>query len=228
MDFYQTPAHSCGYLPDQYSVNIFADPNAELSTQTYSWLIDYGFRRNGIHLYRPQCPNCSACVPTRVCVDKFKPNRSQQRTLRLNEDLEIKIQTNGFYKQHYDLYKQYIHARHTDSPMSQSTEEDYRTFILGTWSNTQFLECYLDNKLICVAVFDALPQGLSAVYSFYDLSVSKRGVGTLAILKLIEEAAKQGLSYVYLGYWIEACNKMSYKNNFKPIEGYMNNTWQKL
>ncbi len=228
MDFYQTPAHSCGYLPNHYSVNVFADPNVKLSTQTYSWLIDHGFRRNGIHLYRPQCPNCSACVPTRVCVNEFKPNRSQQRTLRLNKDLKINIQVNGFYQQHYDLYKQYIHTRHANSPMDGSTEQDYRIFLLGTWSDTQFFECYLDKKLICVAVFDTLPQGLSAVYSFYDVNLNKRGLGTFAILKLIEEATRQGLSYVYLGYWIEACSKMNYKKNFKPIEGYINSTWQKL
>lgn len=228
MDFYQTPAHSCGYLPNQFSVNIFADPNVKLSTQTYSWLIDYGFRRNGVHLYRPQCPNCSACVPTRVCVEDFKPNRSQQRALRLNTDLEIFTKAKDFHQEHYNLYTRYIHNRHTDSPMGQSSDEDYKTFLLGTWSDTKFLEFYLDKKLICVMVFDELPQGLSAVYSFYDVNLSKRGLGNLAVLKLIEEAAKNNLPYVYLGYWIEACSKMNYKNNFKPIEGYVNNTWQKI
>ncbi len=228
MDFYKTPAHRCGYLPNRYSVNIFADPNIQITTRTYSWLIDYGFRRNGNHLYRPQCPHCSACVPTRVCVNKFKPNRSQQRTLRLNQDVTAQVLPKDFYKEHYDLYKKYLHARHTDSPMDQSTIDDYREFILGTWSNTKFLEFRLNKKLICVGVFDVLPQGLSAVYSFYDINFSKRGLGTLAILKLIEEAAIRKLPYLYLGYWIKACDKMSYKTNFKPIQGYVNNNWQQL
>ena len=228
MNFYQTSAHLCGYLSDRYSVNIFADPNKEMSIQTYSWLIDHGFRRNGAHLYRPQCPHCSACIPTRVCVGEFKPNRSQQRNLCTNNDIELQIVTKDFYQGHYDLYKQYLHARHTDSPMDESSIEDYREFILGTWSNTQFLEFRFDNKLICVAVFDVLPQGLSAVYSFYDANFNKRGLGTFAILKLIEETATRGLPYLYLGYWIKACNKMSYKSNFRPIEGYINKIWQNL
>ena len=228
MNFYQTPAHPCGYLPDHYSVNIFADPNAKISTQTYSWLIDHGFRRNGVHLYRPQCPNCSACVPTRVCVKDFKPNRSQQRTLRLNKDLLVHSKAKDFYLEHYNLYRDYIRSRHIDSPMNESTTEEYCEFILGSWSDTKFLEFRLDEKLICVCVFDTLPQGLSAVYSFYDTAFNKRSLGTFAILKLIEEAVNRKLQYLYLGYWISDCTKMSYKTNFKPIQGYIDNNWQKL
>lgn len=228
MDFYQTPAHPCGYLSDRYSANIFADPNKEMSTRIYSWLIDHGFRRNGNHLYRPRCPQCSACVPTRVCVSAFKPNRSQQRTLRLNQDLTAQVLLKDFYQEYYDLYKQYLHTRHADSPMDQSTIEDYREFIIGSWSNTQFLEFRLGKKLICVVVFDVLPQGLSAVYSFYDIYFSKRGLGTFAILKLIEETVTRKLPYLYLGYWIKECNKMSYKTNFKPIEGYVNKDWKQI
>ena len=228
MDFYQTPAHPCGYLPNRFSVNIFADPNIEFTTRTYSRLIDYGFRRNGKQLYRPQCPHCSACVPTRVCVNEFKPSRSQQRTLRMNQDLEVRTQPGNFYQEHYNLYTQYICSRHIDSPMGQSTEEDYKTFILGTWSNTKFLEFYLNKKLVSTAVFDVLPQGLSAVYCYYDVDYSRRGLGNLAILKLIEKAADTKLPYLYLGYWIKECQKMSYKNKFRPIEGYINNTWQLL
>ena len=228
MEFYQTPAHLCGYLPNRYSVNIIADPNKELSSEIYSTLIDYGFRRNGKHLYRPQCPHCSACVPTRVCVNDFKPNRSQQRTIRINQDLNIKLVSNNFVEEHYELYKKYLVTRHTDSPMTLSTVEDYKDFIIGSWSNTHFLEMRIDEKLICVAVFDLIPQGLSAVYSFYDPGYGKRSLGTFAILKLIEEAQNRKLPNLYLGYWIKECNKMSYKVNFKPIQGYINKSWQNL
>ncbi len=228
MDFYQTPIHPCGYLPNHYSVNIFADPSKNISTQTYSWLIDYGFRRNGSHLYRPQCPECCACVPTRVCIDEFKPNRSQKRTLKYNQDLELRKVENKFQQEHFDLYIKYLNRRHSDGPMSQSTQEDYEEFILGTWSETNLLEFRLDNRLISVTVFDTLPQGLSAVYTFYDSELEKRGLGTLAILQLIQYTKELKLPYLYLGYWIEASQKMNYKVNFKPVEGYINKHWQTL
>ena len=97
MDFYQTPIHPCGYLSNHYSVNIFADPNTEITTRTYSWLIDHGFRRNGSHLYRPHCPDCKACVPTRVAVNQFNPSRSQKRTLTRNQNLNIQIVEKQFH-----------------------------------------------------------------------------------------------------------------------------------
>ena len=226
MDFYQTPAHACGYLPDRFSMNIYADPNLEMSTTTYAWLIDHGFRRNGKYLYRPQCPSCKACVPTRVPVNKFKPNRSQQRTLQTNQDLTLQLLSNEYSDEHFELYKEYLIARHADSPMGESGVNDYCEFILGSWSKTKLLEFRLQGKIICMAAFDELPQGLSAVYTFYNASFSKRGLGTLAILKLIQLAKQMDLPYVYLGYWIKACKKMSYKNNFKPTEGYINNKWE--
>ncbi|MBT8125739.1 MAG: arginyltransferase, partial [Gammaproteobacteria bacterium] len=115
-----------------------------------------------------------------------------------------------------------------DGPMSSSTKQDYQEFIIGTWSETFFMEFRIDKKLICVAVFDVLPQGLSAAYTYYDTAYQNRGLGTFAILKLIEETKNQKLPYLYLGYWIEECQKMSYKVNFKPVEGYLNKTWQLL
>ncbi len=228
MDFYQTPAHACGYLPDRFSINIYADPNIEMCTDTYSWLIDHGFRRNGKFLYRPQCPTCKACVPTRVPVNSFKPNRSQQRTLQANQDLTLQMLSNEYLDEHFELYKEYLISRHADSPMGESNVNDYCEFILGSWSDTKLLEFRLEGKIICMAAFDVLPQGLSAVYTFYDANLAKRGLGTLAILKLIEQAREMNLPYLYLGYWIEECQKMSYKNNFKPTEGFINKKWKIL
>ena len=226
MDFYQTPIHPCGYLPNHYSVNIFADPNSEVTTRTYSWLIDHGFRRNGNHLYRPHCPNCKACVPTRVAVNQFTYSRSQKRTLKNNQDLTSIIINKHFSQEHFDLYKRYLEERHNESPMTSSTKKDYEEFILGSWSDTKFMEFRLDKKLVCVAVFDSLPQGLSAAYTYYDNAYQNRSLGTLAILKLIEHAKSKQLEYVYLGYWIKECQKMNYKTNFAPTEGLINKQWQ--
>ena len=226
MDFYQTPIHPCGYLPNRYSINIFADPNTEISTRTYSWLIDHGFRRNGSHLYRPHCPDCKACIATRVAVNQFTPSRSQKRTLKRNQDLEVQVVKKKFIQEHFDLYKQYLEDRHNESPMASSTQQDYEEFILGSWSETAFMEFRFEKKLICVAVYDTLPQGLSAAYTYFDATYQNRSLGTLAILKLIEQAQSQNLEYVYLGYWIKECKKMSYKTNFAPTQGLINKQWQ--
>jgi arginine-tRNA-protein transferase len=48
------------------------------------------------------------------------------------------------------------------------------------------------------------------------------------ILWLVETAASIGLDYVYLGYWIEACDKMSYKTRYRPIELLGDAGWETL
>lgn len=74
--------------------------------------------------------------------------------------------------------------------------------------------------LIAVGVVDILPQGLSSVYLFYDPSFSDELVplGKYSILKEIEWTQHAGLPYYYLGYYIESCQKMRYKAEYKPSQ----------
>jgi arginine-tRNA-protein transferase len=58
--------------------------------------------------------------------------------------------------------------------------------------------------------------GLSAIYFFYDPSERGRSLGTWNILCLIDEAARRGWPYVYLGYYVEGCPSMEYKTRFLP------------
>ncbi|MGB1008355.1 MAG: arginyltransferase, partial [Thiolinea sp.] len=86
-----------------------------------------------------------------------------------------------------------------------------------------------DERLLGVAATDCLPQGLSSVYTFFDPDVStQRGLGTFAVLWQIEYAKSLGLEYVYPGYWIADSDKMRYKTDFQPIQGYIDNEWVSL
>jgi len=48
------------------------------------------------------------------------------------------------------------------------------------------------------------------------------------VLWLVEEALRQGLPYVYLGYWIAESSKMSYKSRFAPLEAFGPGGWRRL
>ena len=75
---------------------------------------------------------------------------------------------------------------------------------------------------------DRLNDGLSAIYTFFAPEQEHRSLGTFAVMHQIEEVKRLGLSYVYLGYWIAECRKMSYKTKFKPTQGLVNGTWQRV
>lgn len=224
--FYASDSHACSYLTDKQAVSIFADPNAAMSVNIYSQLINYGFRRSGEHIYAPQCPGCDACVPLRVVTKDFQLQRRQRRNLNLNAGLTVKAQIPEFNPEHFQLYQQYLSKRHAGSSMENPSKAEYMNFLTSSWCKTYFYEVRDEtDTLVAVFVADKLVYGFSAVYTFFDPAKEKLGLGNFAILWLIEEARKQELPFVYLGYWIAQCDKMRYKSSFQPAEIFRNGKW---
>lgn len=225
LKFYATQAHPCSYLPTEQATTLFLDPSQPMDAHVYAELSEVGFRRSGDHLYRPHCQKCSACVPARLPVADFKPNRQQRRILTRNADLQIRAVRPAFSEEYYDLYARYIEQRHADGDMYPPNREQFSTFLVRDLPFSRFYEFRLNGRLLAVAVTDVLPNGLSAVYTFYDPDEEHRSLGRYAILWQIAETARLGLHAVYLGYWIKNCRKMNYKTQYRPIELFVNQHW---
>jgi len=225
LSFYATPEHECSYISEQQAITLFADPEAELDSDIYSTLSQYGFRRSGKHIYRPSCPTCSACIPVRVPVNDFTRNRNQRRVWKQNHDLEVDIVSAEFRQEQHDLYNKYMQSRHADGGMNDPDPDKYMEFLTSPWSVTRFIEFRLEGTLVCVAVIDLLKDGISSVYTFFDPELTKRSLGTLAILWTIEYARITDLPCLYLGYLITDCQKMSYKSHFKPQQHFIQGHW---
>lgn len=223
--FFVTPLHKCSYLPRQDAITLFADPKANLDRTLYSDLSELGFRRSGNYLYRPHCKQCSACIPVRIPVDTFELSRKQRRVLKRNSDLTIRQMPAAFHDEHYELYARYITHKHCDGDMYPPTPNQYESFLLSEWGNTVFYEFRCHGKLLAVAVSDIMINGISAVYTYYDVAETKRSMGVMGVLHQIEEAKRMNLPAVYLGYWIKECQKMNYKTEYRPLEMFVNNHW---
>ena len=146
----------------------------------------------------------------------------------MNQELKLSAVPAGFSDEYFDLYRRYLNSRHNDGSMADPAEEDFKQFLYTRWSDTQFIEHRLDDKLVAVAVTDIVSDGLSAVYSFFDPEMIKHSLGTYCVLKQVDYAQQLGLEYVYLGYWIENHPKMHYKVNFRPLQIYRDEQWQEL
>lgn len=224
LDFYQDRLHPCSYLADRQARNIYPDPLRPLTNKLYSQLIQHGFRRSGEHVYRPYCPSCAACVPVRIKVNDFKPNRNQRRCLRQNQQITVNMHAAEFNVQHYDLYCRYLHSRHPGGGMDNPNQHSYQQFLTSSWSDTRFIEMFDKDQLLAVAVTDFVTGAASAFYTFFEPELAERSLGTLAILKQIELVRQQRLDYLYLGYWIEASPKMNYKTRFAALQ-YFDGQW---
>lgn len=225
--FYASPPHDCAYLPGREAVTLFADPYAPMDAATYDTLIEHGFRRSGAYVYRPRCPGCNACVPVRVPAADFRPDRNQRRTWRRNRDLEVVVRDAAYRDEHFALYRHYMADRHAGGGMDVDDPEAYREFLACDWADTRFVEFREGQRLLAVAVVDHLPRALSAVYTFFDPAAARRSLGTHAVLWQLEAARASGREWVYLGYWVEDCAKMDYKNRFRPFETLEAGRWRR-
>jgi len=222
---YTTYPHSCSYLADQEATTLFVDPRQPMDKVLYSNLSLLGFRRSGSHVYRPHCSHCEACIPARIPVAQFEPRRGQTRTWKRNQDLRVRRSDDLRDEEAFQLYCRYIELRHYDGDMYPPDREQYESFLNDAWDCTHYYRFYDDSRLIALAVVDELQDGMSAIYTFFDPEADKRSLGTFAILWQIERVRALGLEYLYLGYWIRGCKKMSYKSEFRPLELYVKNRW---
>jgi arginyl-tRNA--protein-N-Asp/Glu arginylyltransferase len=224
--FYRSGPLPCPYLPGRIERKLFTRLTGPDAASLNSILSEAGFRRSHDIVYRPVCPGCRACVPVRIPIERFRPDRSMRRNRTVNADLAWSERPAVSTEEQYRLFIAYQRHRHRDSDMARMSRDDYRAMIEEGGFCARLIEFRdLEGALRGVALVDLLDDGLSAVYSFYDPGSARRGLGTFVVLALTEEAARRGLSHVYLGYWVGESPKMAYKSRFKPLEMLTETGW---
>ena len=224
---FRTAPHPCGYWPEREARDLVLDQHDPRLPLFYPMALDWGFRRSGDIVYRPSCVGCRACVAVRIPITEFRPDRSQRRCLQRNADVESRVVAAECDKERFALYQRYLSTRHAGGGMDDHGIHEFEQFLIGRWNDSRFLELRErgSHRLLAVAVTDLVPAALSAVYTFHEPDAARRGLGTLAILRQIEWARRDGRSHLYLGYWIDGHRKMDYKRRFQPLERFDGHGW---
>ena len=216
----------CPYLPGRQANLPPRIPLAKLSPSDFDDRLARGYRRSGPWLYRPQCVQCQACEPIRVCIETFSWRRSFIRTRKKGDaNLQYALGPPITDNRRIALYNKH----RTERNLGTSQEIDavgYRHFLEETLTETFELRLFHKNELAAVAITDRGERALSLVYCYYEPALRHLSLGTYSILKHIELASKWKLDYVYLGYYVRDNAHMSYKERFRPHERLINNNWR--
>lgn len=226
LQFARTAPYPCAYLPGREARSLVAIPAELIETSAYDLLIRAGFRRSGDLVYRPDCQACRDCIPVRLRIAEFQPDRSQRRALKRHAPLES-IELPLIYRdEHFALYQRYQRARHQGGGMDEDNREQFERFLLQSQVESRLVEFREDGLLRMVSLIDIVADGLSSVYCFFDPDIHGASFGTYNILWQIACCHDLGLPYLYLGYWIAASSKMAYKARYQPLEVLSGSTWQ--
>ena len=184
-----------------------------------------GFRRSQGVAYRPSCLDCSACVSVRVLTAEFSPNATQRKLLKRHSDLEVTVCKPWSTQEQYELMRRYLDKRHAGGGMAGMDDVDFADMVEHSAVDTNIIEYREPSQdgrpgaLVGACITDRQGDGLSMIYSFFAPDQEGRvGLGTYIILDHIERAARAGLPYVYLGYWVQGSKRMEYKARFRPME----------
>ncbi len=227
--FFATMPLPCPYLPGRLERRVVTELVGRDAAALHNALALAGFRRSHSIAYAPACPGCAACIAVRVVAGEFKPSRSQRRVWNLNADIVAAEVPATATNEQFALFAAYLQSRHQGGEMASMDFLDYRALVEDTAVRTsmiEFREPEAEGRLVGACLTDRIEDGLSAVYSVYDPERSRRSLGTYMILWLIERARELGLRYVYLGFFVAECSKMSYKANFQPLEAHTPEGWR--
>ena len=224
--FFTTPPQPCPYFTDRDEKRVVTELVGEESQVLHDQLTRNGFRRSHGTAYAQACSNCDRCISIRVRAREFTCSRSQRRVAKRNQGLTVKEVSAIADEEQYKLFKAYQSSRHNGGDMENMVFSDYKSLLEENSIDTSLIEFRQNGRLVSCVIIDKISDGFSAVYSFFDAEFdSRRSLGTFMILWLINHAKALNLDYVYLGFWINKCQKMSYKKKFKPFDYFWSGNW---
>jgi leucyl-tRNA---protein transferase len=214
-----SPPGPCEYLPNQ-TWQIQYETVGGITPGEYMERLRHGWRRFGHSMFRPACASCRMCQSLRVPVATFRPSRSQTRALTANlGTVRIDVGTPRVSQAKADLYAKFHRYQHDAKgwPAPERSADALMSFVDNPFPTEEWCY-YVEERLIAVGYVDRLPEGLSAIYYFYDPAERHRSLGTFNVLSILAAARERQLPHVYLGYYVEGCGSLEYKGRFRPNE----------
>ena len=221
---FSTLQSRCVYLPDQL-MKMRYKYIKECSESLNNSLVKRGWRRFGHYYSRPACTACSACQSIRIDVANFTPSRSQKRVMK-QQGIRTFVRKPVVTYEHlrlYEKYHRYMQQKRGWDYYSVDAAAYYDLYVKGYSTFGNEVQYYCEGNLVGIDLIDYLDDGISANYFYYDPDYAHLSLGTYSLLKQIEFARARELSWIYLGYYVRACQSLRYKEHYRPAQILCNN-----
>jgi arginine-tRNA-protein transferase len=159
--------------------------------------------------------------PLRVRLEHFTTNRSQQRTLKGNQDVKLSIKPAYINSEVEALFE-----RHK-TRFKDNVPETLTTFLSEKPASKPCpcvsLCLHLDNQLVGISYLDIGATSTSSVYQCFEPSLSKRALGILMMLLAVRVSSERGKTFYYPGYAFREPSFYDYKKTLRGLEVF---DWQ--
>ncbi len=173
---------------------------------------------------KPECKSCNACQPYRVKADEFKLSKSLNRVVKKCKDVKVVVKDADYCSERFSLYLKHgkwrSNTRGWNKEYARSAERSFRDNFTEGPKGLKSINFYLNNKLVCVNYLIATKTTCYSMYTYYDPDYLKYSLGMFAILTGIQFCKDLNFKHLYMGFYVEGCQSLSYKDRFKPSETY--------
>ncbi len=209
----------CSYLPDR-SAQLETFVMTDVTPVELEALLARGVRRFGPSYFRPRCVSCRECVSIRVPVATFEPSKSQRRAARKAQRFRRTVGRPQVDPSRLELYARWHEAREDARGWDENPIDAESYALHFAWPHPCARETTFHDgdRLIGVGLWDVTPRASSAVFFYFDPEYAAESLGVANVVLAIDEAKRDGLEHVYLGYRVEGCRSLAYKGGFRPHE----------
>lgn len=165
-------------------------------------------------------------INLRLDLTQWQPSKSQRRTLRANEDLQIDYLPAEPGEEERSLFHRHK-VRFSDNIPDELSE------FLGEEPNGCPGACLqvsarLEGELIAASFLDLGKEACSSIYGIFNPDETRRRLGIFTMMCEMLYAQEQGLKYYYLGYACLESSPYDYKKELRPLEVFDWQGWHSL
>ena len=216
-------ARRLGYLSHERYATLDVAVLVDVTPDELGTLLERGWRRFGPVYFRPGCQPCTSCDSLRIPVAGFSASTSQRRARRNAAGLLRTVQAPVVDDERLALYHRWHAQREShrgwdSSPMDAERYHFEFSFPHPCVREVTFRDPAHGHRLVGLGIVDEVPDALSAVYFYWDPELAPSSLGVAHVVGLVDDAAKLGKAHVYLGYRVEGCVSLAYKNRYRPYE----------